>query len=106
MALAGKPQAPVIACTLDAGSMPGRLADWQTVLTHVSARSTKADGELRIEFDGAIAVAELATLVAAEQRSCAFFSFAITLDHRGVALEVRAPDGTEAIVAALFGEPA
>jgi hypothetical protein len=48
----------------------------------------------------------LAMLVASEQRCCAFLSFAITIDGRGVALEVSAPDGTEAIVASLFGEPA
>ena len=106
VALTAQPEAPPVACTLDAGSMPGRLADWHAVLAHVRARSTEPDGALRIEFDDAVALAGLATMVAAEQQCCAFFSFAITLDHRGVALEVRAPEGTEAIVTALFGDPA
>jgi hypothetical protein len=47
-------------------------------------------------------VGELARLVAAEQHCCAFISFAITVDQRGVALEVRAPDGADRIVTTLF----
>ncbi len=49
---------------------------------------------------------ELARLVAAEQRCCAFFAFAITVDARGMALEVRAPEGAGAVIASLFGPPA
>lgn len=103
--LTAKPEAPLIACTLDARSMPARLADWHAVLAHVRARSTAADRTLRVEFGDTLPLAQLATLVAAEQQCCAFFSFAITIDHRGVALEVSAPEGTETIVASLFGEP-
>ena len=59
----------------------------------------------RIAFDAALPLDGLARLAAAEQRCCAFFSFAITLDHHGAALEVRAPDGAGDMVAALFGSP-
>jgi len=42
-------------------------------------------------------------LVAAEQDCCQFLRFAITVDVRGVALEVTAPDDARPIVESLFG---
>lgn len=97
---------PAIACTLDGAAMPGRLAEWQALLGRATSRSTTADGALRVELPDDIALDELARLVAAEQSCCAFFSFAITVDPRGIALEVRVPDGATDIVASLFGTPA
>lgn len=97
---------PPIACTLDAGAMPDRLAAWQTILDLARARTATDDGGLRLEFDDTLALGELTRLVEAEQRCCAFFSFAITVDARGIALEVRAPDDASEVVAALFGRPA
>ena len=44
-------------------------------------------------------------LVAAEQDCCQFFQFAITVDTRGLALEVRAPSDAYAIVESMFGAP-
>lgn len=102
--LTAKPDVP-IACTLDAGAMPARLTEWRAVLDRARARISGADGSLRVEFADDLALSELAALVAAEQQCCAFFSFAITVDHRGVALEVRAPDGADDIVASMFGQP-
>lgn len=96
---------PPVACTLDGGAVAERLADWRPVLDGVGERSTTADGALRLTFDDAIDVPELAALVAAEQRCCAFFSFALTVDGRGVALEVRAPDAAADLTASLFGTP-
>ena len=95
----------MIACTLEPGAMPDRIADWNEVLAHARSRSTTDDGGLRVELDNDVPLAELVTLVSAEQACCAFFSFAITIDQRGVALEVHAPDGADAIVASLFGDP-
>ena len=95
----------MIACTLDAVAMPDRLAEWDEVLAHVRSRSAIDGGGLRVELDDQLPLADLATLVAAEQACCAFFSFAITIDARGVALEVRAPEGADAIVTSLFGSP-
>lgn len=106
VALGTKPDDPPIACTLDAGSMPDRLSEWQAILDQAAGRSTEPDGALRVEFDDDIALGELARLVAAEQHCCAFFAFAITVDGRGIALEVRAPGGATDIVASLFGQPA
>jgi DNA-binding transcriptional MerR regulator len=100
------PSDPPIACTLELAAMPDRMADWQAVLDHARSRSTAPDGTLRIELDDALDLGELTRLVAAEQSCCAFFSFAIIVDHRGLALQVGVPAGAEAIVASLFGQPA
>ena len=97
---------PPIACTLEPGAVPDRLADWQTILAHARARRALPGGGVRVELDPTVGLDDLALLVAAEQRCCAFFSFAITVDGRGVGLEVRAPDRARDVVAALFGQPA
>src|SRR5215212_7179739 len=92
-----------IACTLDGAAMPDRLQEWRALLAHVVTRTPVPDGGLRPELDAATPTAELMRLVAAEQSCCAFFSFAITLDDRGLGLEVRAPTDAAEIVGALFG---
>jgi MerR family copper efflux transcriptional regulator len=94
-----------IACTLEPSDMPDRMVAWRDVAGHGRSRTTAADGTLRVELDDTIDIGELARLVAAEQHCCAFFSFAITVDHRGIALEVGAPDGASDIVTSLFGQP-
>jgi DNA-binding transcriptional MerR regulator len=106
--LGAKPLDVPIACTLEPGAMPDRLAEWDRVLDHAEARIATSDRGLRIEFgaDPDVDLGELARLVAAEQRCCSFFAFAITVDHRGAALEVRAPDDAAGIVADLFGTAA
>jgi MerR family transcriptional regulator, copper efflux regulator len=96
---------PPIACNLEPSARPRQLADWQRVLGDVVARTRTSDGRLRVEFGAHIDPADLARLTAAEQRCCAFFSFNITIDARGVALEVGAPDGADEVVASLFGQP-
>jgi hypothetical protein len=101
-----EPGDAAIACTLDAGSMSDRLAEWQAILDRARSRTATRDDALRVEFDDEIALGELTRLVAAEQRCCAFFAFAITVDSRGIGLEVRVPDGATDIVTALFGQPA
>jgi DNA-binding transcriptional MerR regulator len=106
LALSSKPVSEPIACTLDARSMPARLAEWKGLLAHATSRSTAPGAALRIEFDRTVAVDELARLVAAEQQCCTFFSFAITVDTRGVALELDGPADATELVTALFGAPA
>lgn len=46
---------------------------------------------------------DLTRLAVAEQRCCSFFSFAVTVDNRGLAPEVRAPADAENLIGALFG---
>ncbi len=95
---------PAIACTLAAGSMKGRLADWQALLAHVDRREPRADG-VRCVFAASVPADQLIRLVTAEQDCCQFFRFAITVDTRGIALEVGAPDEAHAVVEAMFGAP-
>jgi DNA-binding transcriptional MerR regulator len=102
----GRPADPAIACTLPAGEMPVRMQDWQAVLACVTEREPMPDGGLRLSLDGGVPLDELARLAVAEQGCCAFFAFAITIDHRGIALEVRAPDHAADIVTAVFGASA
>ena len=97
--------APAIACTLSAGSVRGRLADWDALLAHVERR-TPVEGGVRCEFGSSVPVEELMRLVAAEQDCCPFFQFAITVDTRGVGLEVRGPDDARSIVESMFGAAA
>ena len=96
---------PAIACTLSAGSMKGRIADWKALLAHVDRRE-RVDGGVRAVFAGSVPIDELMRLVAAEQDCCQFFRFAMTVDTRGVALEVQAPADAGQIVESMFGVPA
>jgi DNA-binding transcriptional MerR regulator len=106
VALFAEPDRPPIACTLAPGAMLDRLAEWQALLDRAGSRTATADGGVRIELAADVSLDALAHLVAAEQSCCAFFSFAITVDERGIALEVCAPDGAADIVASLFGASA
>lgn len=110
VALTAKPtgavtQAPPIACTLDAADLPERLEQWQAVLDQVDDRAWQADGTLRLSFGPTAEVSDLARLVAAEQGCCAFFAFSLTVDGRGVGLEVGAPPDGHEVLVRLFGEP-
>jgi MerR family transcriptional regulator, copper efflux regulator len=100
--IGAKPIDVPIACTLEFGAMPDRLAEWEAVLAGVARRSPLGPSGLRLEFD-TVDITELVRLVVAEQDCCSFFSFALTVDGRGVALEVTAPQGAESILADLFG---
>jgi MerR family transcriptional regulator, copper efflux regulator len=93
-----------IACTLPAGSMKGRIAYWQALLAHVERREP-VDGGVRCVFASTVSTSQLIDLVALEQDCCQFFEFAITVDTRGVALEVRAPADALPIVTSMFGTP-
>jgi len=97
--------ATAIACTLSAGSMRGRIADWQTLFAHVDRRE-RIEGGVRCVFHPTVPVGELMRLVAAEHNCCQFFAFAITIDTRGVALEVRGPHDARPIIESMFGVPA
>jgi hypothetical protein len=107
--LTDAPAAPVastltsgpVACTLDAADMPRRLQEWRDVVRHVVDR-LPIDGGTRLQLDTDAPLDRLALLVAAEQGCCNFFAFAITVDRRGVALEVRAPAQSQAVLDSLF----
>ncbi len=93
---------PPIVCTLATESMSDRLDQWEALLVHVTRRDTITGG-IRATFGPGVPLDELMRLASAEQGCCQFFSFAITIDGRGVALEVSAPDEALPIVHGLFG---
>lgn len=90
-----------VACTLEATALPGRIQEWRDLAVHVVAR-TRLDDGLRLQLHSATPLDQLAPLMRAEQECCAFFAFALTVDSRGLALEVRAPAKGMALVDALF----
>jgi MerR family transcriptional regulator, copper efflux regulator len=104
VALSSKPNASEhpVACSLPPSLMQQRVADWDSVLSHVVRRDS-IDGGVRCVFGATVPVERLTRLVVDEQTCCRFFRFAITVDAAGIALEVRAPDDAAAIVDALFG---
>lgn len=91
-----------IACSLSRGDVASQAREWDDLLQAVVARHAVAGG-LRIEFAPATDEVELARLMRAEQRCCPFFSFALTIDARGLGLEVTAPDDGQDVLVALFG---
>lgn len=103
---------PPIACTLDAGRMGGRIDEWSALLAATDDGGSGVvsrqaiDGGVRLELGPHTDVAALARLAAAEQDCCRFFRFALTIDARGAALEVRAPSDAADVVTALFGATA
>jgi DNA-binding transcriptional MerR regulator len=102
----GDPADRTVACTLAGADVPGRMEDWRQVLENVTDRAPTPDGGLRLALSPAVQLDELTRLAAAEQGCCTFFAFAVTIDHRGIALEVRAPTGAADVVTAVFGAAA
>jgi hypothetical protein len=92
---------PAIACTLSAGSMKCHLDDWQELLGYVERREWIDDG-IRLVFAESVPTSELIRLVAAEQDCCQFFRFSVTVDTRGIALEVRGPQDAQLVVQTMF----
>jgi MerR family copper efflux transcriptional regulator len=92
-----------IACSLSGTDMVRRVEDWQGLLDAVTRRLPIAGG-LRLELDDRTHITELAQLVEAEQSCCPFYSFVITIDHQGLALEVTAPTDGQELLATFFGE--
>jgi hypothetical protein len=91
----GAGSAVPVACSLPAGDRRGRLDDWAAVLAHVEGRGALSNG-VRLVFGRAVPAEQLIRLTTAEQRCCPFFASAITVDRRGVGLEVTAPDDAPA----------
>jgi MerR family transcriptional regulator, copper efflux regulator len=91
-----------IACTLEPGAMPDRLAEWASVLESATRRTAIDDG-LRIELDPDVDFGDLGRLIVAEQHCCAFLQFTLTVDAGGTVLEVRAPELAADIITDLVG---
>ena len=61
---------------------------------------------VRLVFEPAAPFDELMRVAVAEHDCCQFFAFAITVDTRGIALEVTAPVEALALVQSVFGTAA
>jgi MerR family transcriptional regulator, copper efflux regulator len=92
-----------VACSLGADDIDTRLAEWQEVLRHVVERRG-IPGGVRLGFGPQAPVAEIALLAAAEHGCCRVFSFAMTVDGRGIALEITAPPDGQGLLHEVFGE--
>ena len=100
------PDVPVIACSLDAGSVPDRISDWQALVAQ-AVRREPITGGMALQFAASPElVAEVARLAAAEQDCCTFFTFTLQMTTDQVRLEVQAPDDAVDVVAAMFGTAA
>ncbi len=97
-----------ITCTLDAGQMPDRIVEWNTLVGFGTDRVTRTAiaGGVRLHFRDTVDVAEIARLATAEQNCCQFFTFRIAIDQHGVALEVTASGDAIDIVHTAFEAPA
>ena len=85
--------------------MSARAAEWADVLVDATRR-VALDGGLRIEFGPDVDLGNLGRLIGAEQRCCAFFNFALTVDTGGIVLDVRAPELAAEMITDLFGAAA
>ena len=94
-----------IACTLEPGAMPDRLAEWASVLRR-RPDARPIEGGLRIELGPDVDLGDLGRLIGAEQHCCAFLQFTLTVDADGIVLEVRAPELAADIITDLFGTAA
>ena len=92
---------PPVVCTLGPGQVADRVEAWRR-LADGARRRDAIPGGVRLTLDHGV-LQEAAQLVAAEHQCCAFFSFALTVDHRGLGLEVTAPPEGRAMVSALLG---
>lgn len=96
------PDAPVIACSLEAGAVPDLISDWQALLAR-ALRREPIDGGVAVTFDASPdLVAEAARLAAAEQECCTFFTFTLRMTTGHLRLEVQAPEDAADVVAAMF----
>ena len=97
----GCESAQPIACTLAVGDMPARITEWQTLLDGVAREDIP--GGRRLRFPAPAPLSEIARLAEAEQACCAFFTFNITVDTRGVTLDVTAPADGQPMIGTVFG---
>lgn len=105
---ADQPADGPLVCTLAAEEVPDRLAGWMALTGDSVPAPTRTSipGGVRLELGDGADLAAVARLAAAEHDCCRFFTFRLTIDQRGVALEVTAPDEALDVVHAMVGAPA
>ena len=93
---------PAIACSLAGSDVQARIGEWQALLAEVDHREAITDG-LRLVFTQPAPLGEITRLAAIEHDCCPFFGFTVTIDGRGIALEVTAPPDGHVVLASVFG---
>lgn len=91
-----------IACTVEAGEMPARLAEIEAFGrdAFLSAETGPRTATLRFAQSDENEH-RLAEIVAAESKCCAFLTFAQTRDGEAQVLRLEAPEGGESMLRAL-----
>lgn len=89
-------------CTLDRTAAEERLREWSAVAQGATSREN-IEGGLRLGLADDTDLGDVARLAAAESICCSMFEFRITVDGRGLAIEVRVPDGDPETVRQLLG---
>ncbi|ASR55730.1 MULTISPECIES: MerR family transcriptional regulator [Cellulomonas] len=100
---AAAPDEPMIACSLDAASVPERISDWQALVARATSREAVVGGIALTFLSSPALVAEIARLAAAEQDCCTFFTFTVQMTTGRVRLEVQTPPDAADVAAAMFG---
>jgi hypothetical protein len=93
-----------IACSLGAGAVQRRIADWRAALREVTRREPVEDG-VRLHLPRTTPIAPLASLIQAEQTCCPFFTFTLAVGIDAITLDITGPEGAEDIIHALAGSP-
>jgi MerR family copper efflux transcriptional regulator len=94
-----------IACTLGAGETQNRITDWQESLRDVTRREAIECG-VRVHLPRTTPIAQLASLIEAEQTCCQFLAFTLRIELDSVSLDITSSEGAEEIIHALVGAPA
>jgi hypothetical protein len=82
---------PPTACTLPAGQVGARLADWRRLAAAATVSAPTPEGwRLRLPADGDLA-GRVAALAVAEQCCCPFFGFRLEVSVDGLELHVSVP---------------
>ncbi len=91
-----------IVCSLTGTAAAARLQQWEALGPFILSRGSLESG-VRLQFHPSVDVAPLVKLVLAEQSCCRFLSFALTVDERGIGLDIHAPPEAADIVHELAG---
>jgi hypothetical protein len=98
-----QPPTPPIACSLAAGALGDRVAEWQTVLrTTVTASDRSDPHHLRLHLQPSLdadRIGQLVGLAGREKACCPFFDFSLDIGADTLQLVVRVPTGEEAAAA-------
>jgi hypothetical protein len=85
-----------IACTLDAGDLPDRIAEWQAFYRSSVTAADLGAGTLRLLLDPSEStLSAAASLSQRETQCCAFFDFSISLEAEQRWLTVTVPAGAD-----------